>query len=92
MSINRATRSIRKTRDNEAKSAVRVTRSKEDRKNIMVLGSLGIGKSTSMNVISGGEPFKASDLTTGCTQGFNSYSFDRNGRKFKIIDTPGLND
>ena len=59
----------------------------------MAIGTLGIGKSTLLNRMSGvkeydPEPFEAKFQTTGCTQEIRMLPFD----DFNLIDTPGLND
>ena len=56
----------------------------------MVLGSLGNGKSTLLNRMSGQpeDVFVAAMQTTGCTQEPKALSFDT----LNLIDTPGLND
>ena len=60
--------------------------------NIIILGTLGIGKSTVMNRMTGSEPFKASDKASGVTVVVNKYEFEYNGYHYKVIDSPGMND
>jgi len=39
----------------------------ESNTKVIVIGTLGIGKSTLMNVISGAKPFETSNQASGCT-------------------------
>ena len=57
---------------------------------VMVLGTLGTGKSTTMNCLSAAEEaaFIAKRSQKGVTQELSEIEFD----EFILIDTPGLND
>ena len=56
---------------------------------VMVLGSIGHGKSTFMNKLGGQEmKFKSGRSIKGVTQDCVCYEFEN----FNLIDTPGLND
>ena len=61
-----------------------------EKPNVMVMGTLGTGKSTLLNRMSGQEEdvFVARLQTEGCTQ--EPKIAEAEG--FKLIDTPGLND
>ena len=61
-------------------------------KTVIVLGTLGVGKSTLMNRVAGGEQFETSDGADGCTQVPSSYTFEKDGHKVRVVDTPGTND
>lgn len=61
-------------------------------KNILIVGTLGIGKSTVMNRLAGEEQFKAGNNASGVTQVVSSYEFEKDGCRYKVWDTPGLND
>ena len=56
----------------------------------MVMGTLGTGKSTLLNRMSGEQvdAFRAELQTKGCTQELKMLKFEH----FRLIDTPGLND
>ena len=56
----------------------------------MVMGTLGTGKSTLLNRMSGEQvdAFRAELQTAGCTQESTMLQFEH----FRLIDTPGLND
>ena len=57
---------------------------------VLVVGTLGIGKSTLGNVVAGGYYFETSSMAQGCTKAFNSWS--SSGFPFTYIDSPGTND
>ena len=59
---------------------------------VVVLGTLGIGKSTLLNRIAGGENFKTSDDAEGCTLKPGSVKYYHGGKATTVIDTAGLND
>lgn len=54
---------------------------------ILVLGTLGIGKSTLLNTLGGS--FVTSDDVEGCTQEF---MINNEVPNFDLVDAPGLND
>ena len=56
------------------------------------MGTLGIGKSTLLNKIAGGENFETSDSADGCTQNPSSITYQSGGKATTVIDTAGLND
>ena len=58
--------------------------------NVIVMGTLGIGKSTLLNKMSGmsQEQFETAYQPEGCTHEPKMLPFDH----FNLIDTPGLND
>ena len=62
------------------------------KKNVIVLGTLGVGKSTLMNRIAGVDKFVTSDGAEGCTQLPLSYTFKKDGVDITVTDTPGTND
>ena len=43
-------------------------------RNVIVIGTLGVGKSTVMNRMAGGEQFVVSNGAMGCTQKVSSYT------------------
>jgi predicted GTPase len=56
---------------------------------VIVIGTLGEGKSTVLNrLIGNDELFATSDLATSCTQEFNMY----HGKDYDICDSMGLAD
>ena len=61
-------------------------------KTVIVLGTLGIGKSTLLNRVAGGEPFETYNGSESCTQIPSSFTFEKDGHKVRVVDTPGTND
>ena len=59
-------------------------------RNVIVFGTLGVGKSTLMNRIAGSDQFQTSDGSEGCTQKVARYEIP--GKGITVIDTPGTND
>ena len=58
---------------------------------VVIFGSLGIGKSTVMNTISGEKAnFQTGDEAV--TQEPAAYKFSADGKEFIVVDTAGLND
>lgn len=64
----------------------------ESKAKVIVIGTLGIGKSTVMNKISDGQTFNTSDEPEGCTKGPDSFTFNSDGKEITVVDTAGLND
>ena len=62
-------------------------------KNLIIYGTLGVGKSRFSNVISGDKDrFKVSKKAKGCTMEVSSFEFRAGGELWRMHDTPGLND
>ena len=58
---------------------------------VVIFGSLGIGKSTVMNTISGEKAnFQTGDEAV--TQEPAAYKFSADGKEFIVVDTAGVND
>ena len=64
----------------------------ESKAKVIVIGTLGIGKSTVMNKISAGQKFNTSDEPEGCTKDPDSFTFNSDGKEITVVDTAGLND
>lgn len=64
----------------------------------LFLGKTGVGKSLCIKVLSSNKNIKVSDLKKSCTKEIEGYdcqipsSIFSSGLKYKLIDTPGLND
>jgi hypothetical protein len=66
-----------------------------DEKNILLLGSTGIGKSSFCNFLFNGTdqgPFKTSSNRDPCTKELNYATLDWDTVRINIIDSPGLNE
>ena len=64
-----------------------------DKRNIIVIGTLGIGKSTLMNTIYGeDQKFVAKNFSESVTKTISAAEFTKEGINYTVIDTPGLND
>ena len=60
--------------------------------NIVLLGEIGVGKSSLINLIARENVAKVSLDTVGCTKTAAKYTFEEKGRTFHFYDTPGLVD
>lgn len=59
---------------------------------IVLLGEIGVGKSSLVNLITGEKVAEISSDTIGCTKTTAEYTFEEKGRTFRLHDTPGLVD
>jgi GTP-binding protein EngB required for normal cell division len=71
-------------------SSLTSTRSKAI--DIVLLGEIGVGKSSLVNLIARENVAEVSSDTIGCTKTAVKYTFEENGRTFHLYDTPGLVD
>ncbi|KAG9316423.1 hypothetical protein JVU11DRAFT_2457 [Chiua virens] len=60
--------------------------------NVVLLGEIGVGKSSLINVVAGKNVAGVSPDTIGCTKTATKYTFEEKGVTFHIYDTPGLVD
>jgi predicted GTPase len=60
--------------------------------NVIIFGDTGVGKSSVINMLHGGDIAKVSDGTTGTTFDNQSYMKEIGGKYFKVFDTIGLNE
>ncbi|KAG0704112.1 P-loop containing nucleoside triphosphate hydrolase protein, partial [Suillus ampliporus] len=60
--------------------------------NIIIFGMTGSGKSSLINLLLESKTAPASNDAVGCTATNEAYLFSANGRKYKLWDTPGLNE
>ena len=58
----------------------------------MLIGQLGIGKSSLLNFLSGRDNFVTSDDVDGCTQIPKEVTFEFEGTQFSVVDTAGTGD
>ena len=59
---------------------------------IVLLGEIGVGKSSLINLIAREDVAEVSSDTIGCTKAAVKYIFEEKGRTFHLYDTPGLVD
>ncbi|KAF8441424.1 hypothetical protein L210DRAFT_3537164 [Boletus edulis BED1] len=59
---------------------------------IVLLGEIGVGKSSLINQLAGENVAQVSSDTVGCTRTTVKYTFEERGRTFHLYDTPGLVD
>ena len=59
---------------------------------IVLLGEIGVGKSSLINLIAKDNVAGVSSDTIGCTRTASKYTFEERGRIFHLYDTPGLVD
>ncbi|KAI9572105.1 P-loop containing nucleoside triphosphate hydrolase protein [Boletus coccyginus] len=59
---------------------------------IVLLGEIGVGKSSLINLIAREDVAEVSSDTIGCTKTAVKYIFEEKGRTFHLYDTPGLVD
>ncbi|KAH0827571.1 P-loop containing nucleoside triphosphate hydrolase protein [Lanmaoa asiatica] len=59
---------------------------------VVLLGEIGVGKSSLINLIAKEDVARVSSDTIGCTETVAKYTFKEKGRTFHIHDTPGLVD
>ena len=59
---------------------------------IVLLGEIGVGKSSVINLIAKEKVAEVSPDTIGCTKTPVKYTFEERGRTFHLYDTPGLVD
>ncbi|KAF8557983.1 hypothetical protein OG21DRAFT_79854 [Imleria badia] len=59
---------------------------------IVLLGEIGVGKSSLINLIARDNVAEVSSDTVGCTKTAVKYPFEEKGRTFHLYDTPGLVD
>ena len=71
-------------------SSLTSTRSKAI--DIVLLGEIGVGKSSLINLIARENVAEVSSDTIGCTKTAVKYTFEEKGRTFHLYDTPGLVD
>jgi predicted GTPase len=62
------------------------------RKNIVLFGASGVGKSSVVNLMAGKEVAKASLSLKPCTLHWKDYAIDFDGVSYKVFDTVGLED
>lgn len=60
--------------------------------NIVIFGTTGSGKSSLINILLESEEAPASNDAIGCTATNDGYLFSIDDRKYRIWDTPGLNE
>ncbi|KAG1880781.1 P-loop containing nucleoside triphosphate hydrolase protein, partial [Suillus subluteus] len=60
--------------------------------NIVIFGTTGSGKSSIINILLEREEAPASNDAMGCTATTDNYDFSIDERKYRIWDTPGLNE
>ena len=71
----------------------KIQKTEQKYKNIVIYGTLGVGKSRFSNEISGKKDrFKVSKRAKGCTVEVSSETFIAGGEHWRMTDTPGLND
>ena len=71
-------------------SSLTSTRSKAI--DIVLLGEIGVGKSSLINLIARKNVAEVSSDTIGCTKTTVKYTFEEKGKTFHLYDTPGLVD
>ncbi|KAG2121599.1 P-loop containing nucleoside triphosphate hydrolase protein, partial [Suillus clintonianus] len=59
---------------------------------IVIFGTTGSGKSSLINLLLGSEQARASNDAIGCTATNDDYLFSVDKRKYRLWDTPGLNE
>ncbi|KAG1744957.1 uncharacterized protein EDB91DRAFT_169072 [Suillus paluster] len=64
----------------------------EDVQNIVIFGTTGSGKSSLINLLLSREAAPTSNDAIGCTATNESYLFSGDATKYKLWDTPGLNE
>jgi predicted GTPase len=72
----------------ELSSSQSVSRKEFNKPVVIVIGTLGIGKSTVLNRLIDKDEFQTSDEVDGCTQEFQMFK----GEKYDICDSMGLGD
>lgn len=62
------------------------------RRNVIIFGETGVGKSSIINIIAQQELAKTSNDATGCTSSSERYSVEICSQRFILFDTAGLNE
>ncbi|TDL24524.1 hypothetical protein BD410DRAFT_838048 [Rickenella mellea] len=63
-----------------------------NRRNVIIFGETGAGKSSLINLLSGQDLAKVSSAAAGCTFATDAYDFELGGEPFRLFDTVGLNE